>query len=261
MSFSSLSQFSSVGTALILFLLMIAFYWAGFKLSLRHKKKEPSEGFGPVEGPLLGLLALFLAFTFSMAASRYDTRRQVLIEEANVIGTAILRADLYPDTERKLFRADFKDYLEARIAFYETGFDEGKIKATTGQSGNISAKLWTRAALLAQNRDNLISSNQMIPALNAMIDIVTTRNAARFATVPDSIVWLLFVLCLVSSFVVGYSRKETESSWVVIIVFALMVSAAVFITLDLDRPSQGLITLEEANKNIIELRSLFENEQ
>jgi len=259
MQFSFLSQFGSLGTAFILFLVMIAVYWVGFKLSLRQKNKA-GHGFGPVEGSVLGLLALLLAFTFSMSAYRYDTRRQVLIEEANIIGTAILRADLYHDTERRLFRADFKDYLEARIAFYEAGFDQEKIEADLQRSGNISAKIWDRAALLAHDRDNLISSSQMIPALNSMIDIVTTRNAARHATVPDSILWVLFVLCTISSFLVGYNREEIVSSWVVIIVFALMISASIFLILDLDRPSQGSITLAEANKNIIDLRNMFEND-
>jgi len=261
MQFSFLSQFKSLGTAFILAIVMIAVYWAGFKFSSRQKNRNTSDGFGPVEGALLGLLALLLAFTFSMSASRYDTRRQVLIEEANIIGTAILRADLYPATERSSFRADFKEYLETRIAYYEAGFDPEKVEANLERSAIISAKIWDRAAVLAQNRDNLIPSNQMVPALNEMIDIVTTRNAARHATVPDSILWMLFVLCLVSSFLVGYNRNEIAASWVVIIVFALMISASIFIILDLDRPSQGLITLEEANKNIISLRSMFENAQ
>lgn len=261
MQFSFLTQVGSAATAFILFLAMIAVYWAGFKLSLSQKNKNASDGFGPVEGALLGLLALLLAFTFSMSASRYDARREALIEEANIIGTAILRADLYDNTERRSFRIDFRDYLEARISFYETGLDQEKIDAATQRSADISSKIWKRAALLAQDPNNLISSQQMIPALNNMIDIVTTRNAARRATVPDSILWMLFVMCLVSSFIVGYSRKEIASSWVVVIVFSLMISASIFLILDLDRPSQGLITLEATNKNIVDLRSLFENDR
>lgn len=255
MKFSFLSHFSSVALAFFLFLAMLAVYWVGARLSSRRSKD--ADGFGAVEGSLLGLLALLLAFTFSMAASRYDVRRQVLVEEANAIGTAILRADLYSESARTLFRADFKDYVDARIAFYEAGLDEEKVAATNQLSASISAKIWERAATLAHNRDNLIPSNQMIPALNEMIDIVTTRNAARQATVPDSVLWMLFALCIVSSFIVGFSRKEKEMSWVVSVVFALMISACIFLIVDLDRPSQGFITLEEANRNIVDLRNMF----
>ncbi len=261
MQFSFLSQLSSIGAAVFLFFAMIGVYRIGFQLFLRHQKGRSVEGFGPVEGALLGLLALLLAFTFSMSASRYETRREVLVQEANIIGTAILRADLYPETERRLFRADFKEYVESRISFYDAGFDQVKIEADIQRASEVSAKIWNRAALLGQDRNNLIASNQMIPALNDMIDIVTTRNAARHATVPDSIIWMLFVLCLVSSFLVGYDRKDSKPSWIVITVFALMISASIFLILDLDRPSQGFITLDETNKNVIQLRKMFENDQ
>ena len=260
MEFSFLSQFSSAGTAFALFLGMIAVCWAASRLSSRGANKETSGRFGPVEGSLLGLLAFLLAFTFSMSASRYDARRHVLVEEANDIGTAILRADLYSDTDRRFFRADFEDYVESRIAFYEAGFDQEKVDANLERSASISAKIWNRAALLARDGNNLIPSYHMIPALNNMIDIVTKRNAARHATIPDSILWMLFALCLVGSFLVGYNEKDIASSRVVVVVFALMISSSIFIILDLDRPSQGLITLEQTNKNIIELRTMFEND-
>ncbi len=258
MHFSYLSQYSSISIALVLFVLMVAIHLAGSRLSVHQRGKTLLEGFGPVQGSMLGLLALLLAFTFSMSASRYDARRTVLVEEANTIGTAVLRADLYPDSERTLFRADFKEYVEARIAFYQAGLDEEKVNAITKLSSSISDRLWHRASVIAQNRDSLIPSNNMVPALNEMIDIVTTRNATRQATVPDLVLWMLFLLCLISSFLVGVSiTKDTQRSWVVNIVFAFMISACIFITVDLDRPSQSFITLEEANKNIVDLRGLF----
>jgi hypothetical protein len=99
----------------------------------------------------------------------------------------------------------------------------------------------------------------MVPALNEMIDVVTTRNAARRATVPDSILWMLFTMCLVGSFIVGFGRKKTQHAWVANMVFALMISSCIFLIIDLDRPSQGLITLESANQHIVELRTMFEN--
>jgi hypothetical protein len=260
MQFSLLSQFGSAGIAFVLFVAMIGVCWVASRLASRGMEKETTGKFGPVEGSLLGLLAFLLAFTFSMSASRYDARRHVLVEEANDIGTAILRSDLYSDDDRKLFRADFKEYLETRIAFFEAGFDQEKVEANLERSASMSEKIWNRAARLAHGPDNLIPSQQMIPALNAMIDIVTTRNAARYATIPDSILWMLFALCLVGSFLVGYNHKDITSSRVVIIVFALMISASIFLILDLDRPSQGFITLEQTNKNMVDLRTLFAND-
>jgi hypothetical protein len=258
MGFSFLSSFGSLSLATTMFFVMLASYWIGSRTSARFKGYFV-EGFGPVEGSLLGLLALLLAFTFSMSAARYDARRNVLIEEANNIGTAILRADLYEPSERAIFRTEFKDYVEARIASHETGFDEEKVVKNLNLSSSISMRIWEHAARLGHDPANLISSNQMIPALNNMIDIVSTRNSLRHATVPDSIIWVLFILCAVSSFMIGINRKESKSSMMVVnAVFALMISSCIFLIIDLDRPSHGLITLDAFNQNFIELRSLFD---
>ena len=258
MEFSFLSSFSSIGLAIAMFFVMLTTYYVGCLVSNRFKNYF-AEGFGPVEGSLLGLLALLLAFTFSMAAARYDGRRAILIQEANNIGTAVLRADLYEPTERAAFRADFKEYVETRIAFHDAGFDEDKVAENLHKSDAISTRIWARAARLAQDPKNLIQSNQMVPALNDMIDVLTTRNALRHATVPDSIIWVLFILCAVSSFMIGINRKESKSSMTVVnAVFALMISACIFLIIDLDRPTHGLITLEGVNQNMVDLRGLFE---
>ena len=258
MEFSFLSAFNSFGLAAAMFLVMVATFWVGKTTSVRFKMYFV-DGFGPVEGSLLGLLALLLAFTFSMSASRYDARRQVLIQEANAISTAILRADLYEPSEREGFRADFKEYVEVRIAFHDAGFAQEKVDENLNRSTAISARIWARAARLAHNPQNFIQSSQMIPALNNMIDIVTTRTAIRFATVPDSILTVLFLLCAVSSFMIGVNRKESKSSMrVVNAIFALMISACIFLIVDLDRPTYGLITLEGFNQNLIDLRNLVE---
>lgn len=257
--FSFLSQFGSGVTAATLFVVMVVAFWLGFKVARRDRNKNSGFNFGPVEGSLLGLLALLLAFTFSIAAARFDERRKVLIEEAEYIGTAILRADLYDEAERAAFRADFKEYVEARIAFFSDGMVEERVEERTKVSNDISGRIWERAARLAQNRDNLIPSNQMVPALNEMIDVVTTRNALRQATVPDSIMWMLFALCIISSFIVGLSREQKEKSWIVNVVFAMMISGAIFLIVDLDRPVRGLITLDAENQHMIELRKIFES--
>ena len=241
-----------------MFLVMLGAGYLGSRVSVRFKNYF-ADGLGPVEGSLLGLLALLLAFTFSMSAARYENRRLVLIQEANNIGTAILRADLYEPSERLAFREDFKEYVETRIHFHEAGFDEQKIAENLNRSEAISTRIWARAARLSQDPKNLISSNQMIPALNDMIDVLTTRNATRHATVPDSIIWVLFILCAVGSFMIGINRNESKSSMMVVnVVFALMISSCIFLIIDLDRPTRGLITLEGMNQNLVDLRELFD---
>ena len=142
MEYSVIATPPSIIIAFTLFILILVVYWIAIKISGNKKNNEHgTEELGAVEGSLLGLLALLLAFTFNMAVTRFDMRRQVLIEEANNIGTAILRADLYPDSVRNLFRADFKDYVEARIAYYDAKTNQEKIKTALDQANTISTKL------------------------------------------------------------------------------------------------------------------------
>ncbi|MGI8583382.1 MAG: hypothetical protein ACR2KX_14370 [Chitinophagaceae bacterium] len=127
MTNSFLYNTPAVLIAFLLFAGIIIFHIFGFKVITYQKKKNPefiTTGLGPLEGALLGLLSLLLAFTFNKAASNYDTRRAFLVQESNDIGTALLRCDLYPDSIRQQLRKYFKDYITARIGYYEAGSDE-----------------------------------------------------------------------------------------------------------------------------------------
>jgi hypothetical protein len=256
---SLLQTSSTLVVAITLFILLITFYILGYRLRMRTVNKNPEhnvEDLGAINGTLLGLLALLLAFTFGMSNSRYDTRRQLVIEEANNIGTAILRTDIYPDSIRQLLRSHLKDYVNARIAFYQAGMDIERTVAEYVRAGEISNKIWSIAAAYARVDNITTRTSELIPALNAMIDITTTRRAAGESTIPDSIMYFLFSLCLCSSFLLGYDRKN-KFDWIVVIGFALMLSATVFTIIDLDRPRSGLIDMDTPNQKIIELREMF----
>src|SRR5258706_15025858 len=142
---SLLYNTSTLVIAIALLIGIFVFYLAGVRLGNYQKKYNPdakAEGVGPLEGALLGLLALLLSFTFSMSASRYDTRRSLLIQEANDIGTVVLRADMYADSIRREFRKDLQQYLELRIAYYDAGSDEVKIKKALTDASEISNRIW-----------------------------------------------------------------------------------------------------------------------
>src|SRR5258708_13088677 len=150
---SLLFNTSALGIAIALLIGIFIFYLAGVRLGNYQKKNNPdakAEGVGPLEGALLGLLALLLSFTFSMSASRYDTRRSLLIHEANNIGTVLLRADLYPDSTCREFRKDLRQYLETRIAYYDAGSDEVKINKALADAAEISNRICQSATRLSK---------------------------------------------------------------------------------------------------------------
>jgi len=246
---------------IIVFILIIGFYLSGHSMRLRAINKNPTQAkdLGAISGTLLGLLGLLLAFTFSMSNSRFDTRRSLVIEEANIIGTVILRTDIYPDSIRKLLRANLKDYIEARIAFYHAGMDVEQMGIYYRKADDIGKTVWTIAATYAKADDITTRTSELIPALNEMIDITTTRRAAGEATIPDSIMYFLFILCFCSAFLLGYDFKD-KIDWVILIGFAIILSGTVFNIIDLDRPRSGLINMDTPNQKIIELLEIFDDE-
>ena len=260
MNISVLYQTPTFVIVAILFVLMLVFNRIGFSIHKRQIAKNPesaSDGLGPVEGSLLGLLALLLSFTFGMSASRYDARMQVIVQEANDIGTAVLRADLYPNSVRTILRNDFKGYVEARIAYYNAGANSSNNAVALKNSTEYSDKIWATVMQESQDKENTLRSQQMIPALNSMIDSVTTVEAARNATVPDSIFWFLFLLIITASLIVGYSSNNKKINHVIVSGFALMTVLTVFLIMDLDRPRRGIINTNASVQNIIGLREMF----
>lgn len=249
--------------AALLFIGIIIFYFIGLKISLYQKKKNPayeSVGFGAFEGALLGLLSLLLAFTFNKASSYYDTRRELLIHETNCIGTALLRSDLYSDSVRQLFRNDFKQYITERIHYYEAGAYKKEIQAALQKANIISKRIWNRAAIISQESGVVTKSQQMIPAVNDMIDAVSSREEARNAHVPESILWLLFILCITGSFIVGYASKSKKADWIILFSYSLMTVMTVYLILDLDQPRHGIINTSSTHQNMYNLLNSFSRE-
>jgi len=245
--------------SIIIFFLILLFNWFGFKFKKWHLEKYPGrvpEDLGAVEGSMLGAMALLLGFTFSIATSKFETRRQITVNEANEIGTAILRCDMYPDSVRNPLRADFKEYIEARIAYYAVGDDEEKIKQELIKAGEISDRIWKRVAHQAQNPNNLAITTQMIPAVNDMIDIVTTRDAGRISRVPRLVLFVLLGLVLISSFVLGSDYNGKKRNKILIFSYALAMTLTLDLITELDRPREGLINLNAVEQKMIDLRGL-----
>src|SRR6187200_1813798 len=241
---------------LILLALMIISIMLGLMVGKKFHKESQVDT--TILGSLLTLLGLLLAFTFSMAINYHGMRKDVIVQEANDIGTAILRADLYRDNERNLLRAEFKKYVDARVDYFNAGTDLKKVVAAQKLSVEIQQQLWDHATKFSKDSGYVIASMQMIPALNSMIDITTTRQYGNFVHLPDTITYLLFLLSCVCSFYIGYmfvGKKRFD--WVMAMIFCLLTSLVVFEIFDLDRPRRGFIKLDQMNNAIVELKQMF----
>ena len=219
----------------------------------KHYPNLTSTNIGFLEGALLGLLSLLLAFTFNKSASNYETRQDLLVGEANDIGTVFYRADLYNDSIQKQFKIEFKKYLSARIDYYQAGTDEKKIQNALQNASLISKRIWQIASRVSKQPDVQTRSMQMIPAINNMIDAVSKREAARIVRVPESIIWLLLFLTLVGSFIIGYASDSKKINYIILIIYSLMTVMTIYLILDLDRPRRGLIDTNLLHQNMEQL--------
>ena len=245
----------------ILFFLMLVCIAIGSAWSKKQKAKleyyeNPANN--TIYGAVFALLAFLLAFTFGMSGNRYDARRQATIEEANAIGTAILRTGLYPDSDKVVFRSNIKNYLQARIDYISAGSDTAKQIKADSLTTFFASGLWDHALQFSKKNPSVIISGQMLPALNDMFDHATTNTYNELMRVPESIVIMLFILMLICAFFIGYiSVGKGRFDWLTGIGFCLLSALVLFITLDLDRPRRGLIQLDISGHAIIALMDQF----
>ena len=155
---------------------------------------------GAIEGSVVGIMSLLLGFTFSFVVSRYEARRQLIVDEMVNINTAIFRCDLFPDSTRKLLRAYFRKYLEARRDYYEEGGDEIGVIVELKKSKEIAGRIWETVMVGSDNPGEKLRFQQMIPALNNMLNSIIVRDESRKTGVPPLILWTLLVLVLITAF-------------------------------------------------------------
>ncbi|HEY6171094.1 MAG TPA: hypothetical protein VIX80_02430 [Candidatus Kapabacteria bacterium] len=244
-----------------LVVLMLIAVYLGYKVADWKRKRNSSagdEGSSAVFGSLLGLLGLLLAFTFGMSGSRFDDRRKVITEEANDIGTAILRCDLFPDSIRHELRKEFKGYVESRIQYMEVGTDLEAVKRSLEQKDIHAAKIWGIVTKYAkENSTSYIQTNLAVPALNDMFDVTTKRLALDSARVPDLITTMLLMISIICSFYGGYTiGRKGKVDWLLAGGFTLIIATVIFTTLDLERSRRGITNLNANNKYIIQLRDM-----
>jgi hypothetical protein len=179
-----------------LFLGILLFLEIGRRIAVRRMKEDSGaagEGVGAVDGAVFALLGLLIAFTFSGASSRFDTRRQLIVEETNNIGTAYLRLDLLPADAQPALRESFRRYLDARIEVYRKLPDMVAAKQELAKANELQQQIWWQA-VAASRTEGAPSAAPilLLPALNAMIDITTTRTMATLMHPPAVVFVMLF---------------------------------------------------------------------
>lgn len=224
-----------------------------------HRDPEGARGTGAVEGAVFALLGLLIAFTFSGAAERLDRRRVQIVDEANAIGTAWLRLDLLPAEAQPALRDLFRQYVDSRLAAYRNLPDLDAAQAELKRTAEIQNQIWRRSVEAARSSPTVAATTVLLPALNEMIDIVTTRTASIYMHPPFAIYALLYVLCLLGALFAGSamagSRRRNPLH---VLGFAAILAASVYLIIDLEFPRHGVIRIDSADQLLVDVRASFD---
>lgn len=232
----------------------------GFRLGQRRQRKlapENQEGVGTVVGATLGLLAFLLAFTFGLAASRYDDRRETFQEEVNAIGTTYLRSAFLPDKQSREIRALLREYVDVRLKAAQPG---ESMATAIPKSEKLQNAMWKHAVAVARDLDKPGAPNSdmvalFVESLNETIDAHSKRQGAVVRARVPAAMWAgLFALALIAVFSTGYDVGLTSASRP-IVGFGMILCFAVTVWLiaDLDRPLEGFIRVN--HQGMIDLRT------
>jgi hypothetical protein len=219
---------------------------AGMALGQRKRMEgEERDDFGMIVAATLTLLGLIIGFTFSMAISRYDQRKNYEEAEANAIGTEYVRADLLPATDGARVKELLKSYLRQRISYYETRDDVElqKIDATTLQ---LQSDLWAAVRGPAAAQPTAVSAL----TLSGMNDVLNSQGytqAAWWNRIPVSAWGLMILIGIFCNLLIGYGARHAESHRFLFLVLPLVVSISFFLIADIDSPRGGVIQVRPQN--------------
>jgi hypothetical protein len=246
--------------AVLLFLGMLILLETGRRLGVRRRAQE-SEGergsLGTIEGAVFALFGLLMAFTFSGAALRFNEKRMLVAEEANTIETAYLRLQLVSAEAQAALQGLFRQYLDSRLETYRRLPNMEASRMEMAKSKRIQEEIWTEAVAATRLPNAHPDAGKLLlPALNNMIDITTTRTMALQSHPPRIIYVLLFGLGLICSLLAGYRMASGQRrSWLHIVGFTVITVIIVYVMLDVEYPRAGLIRLEAADQLLVDARA------
>jgi len=238
---------------------MVLFLEAGRRIRLRmivKREEKTVAGLSVVEGALFGLMGLVIAFTFSGAASRFDARRNQIVEEANDIGTAYLRIDMLPEAARPQLREEFRLYVDARLETYRSLLTIAGTFPEMDKAKEIQRRIWEQAVAATREAAAPQAALLLLPSLNAMFDIANTRAWATQLHPPPMIFALLGTLALFCSLLAGFGMAGGNArSWIHIVAFAAILTLTVYVILDMEYPRIGFIRVEAFDKALVDVRA------
>lgn len=225
---------------------MLVFAEIGFRLGLRVHRADAHKGtLGGIQGAILGLLGLLLGFTFALSAGRFDLRRELVLKEANAVGTTYLRASLLPAAHVEPVEDLLRQYVDLRLEYYPKVMDRAAFSSFLAKSAAIQKELWRHATEASREAPTPITAT-FVTSLNETIDTEAERIEAGRARIPAA-VWILLLIvaacgCLTTSYVSGEEGSRSPFSSLVLPTLVAVVLVLIF---DIASPHKGFIGISQ----------------
>lgn len=215
--------------------------WLGGRVAQRG-----ADSVSTLEGAILGLLALMIGFTFAMALSRFEARRDAVLVEANAIGTTALRARLLPAPHSSESIKLLREYVKIRLDITQQPASAEAFAAMLTRSSAIQEALWQQAKAVAAKDSAMVPTGLFIQSLNEMLDNQEKRLAAFYNRLPLIILGALYGVSFIAIAFAGYtSGLQSRHSRLPVYITAILVAAMVLLIQDLDRPGAGFIKVSQ----------------
>ena len=225
------------------------------KWAIAREAGERPPTVGSLEAAVFALLGLMIAFTFSGALSRYDTRRLQAVDEANSIGTVWFRIDMMPAAAQQQLRDTVRRYVDSRIDTYRKLPDVPAAQREVVRSQKLQNELWQQAVAAARASDDRIAAEMlMIPALNQMFDVSAARIAATMIHPPMIIYIMLIGLALVSALLAGYQSAD-EVDPIHRFGFATIIALTIYVIFEIEYPRLGIVRIDTIDQLLVNVRA------
>jgi hypothetical protein len=240
-----LYQLPGIGIISVLIIFMIIGselgFWLGRRNSLNQNDATRSQ-IKSIQGAILGLLALLLSFTFAMSLSRFEYRKQMVVQESNAIATAALRSEFLTEKLKNKIEEHFRRYVEIRLySVLQTTQNSTSRAELDSEVSEIQLQLWKIASEASKAFPSSLPISLFVKSVNDMIDIKMTRDIAVANHVPESIYYFLLSFAVLSMVILGYSNGLTLKRILPLTIsYSFIIALVILLIIDLDHPQQGL---------------------
>ncbi|MES1227295.1 MAG: DUF4239 domain-containing protein [Armatimonadota bacterium] len=246
----------AVSSCVLLAFVMVACTVWGHRIGRRRYQQDavgeelPTAVF---DAAVMSLLGLLIAFTFANAYSRFEKRRDLIVQEYNAIGTAYARLQLLPLEQQAALRHKFREYVNTRYQLWMLRPNQNAAMADFKRSEELEKEIWADAVDATKN-DTADARKLLLPALNDMISFTTTREIMTQSHPPLLVFGLLFFLSLVAAWTIGFGMGNCiKPSYLHAIGFATVVALALYVIFEIEYPRYGIVTLDAPHELLKQL--------